>query len=145
MRTRLIFKRGGFKMSTIFCVSGRLKMATIHGGRSKIATICKGEGKRRKVKNNQSSTCYCRILLSPVPSKSNEGSMPKITSPRWMEPITIKVNYVLLGGLEINRKMWLSSDADVNFHKSRPKGDRVCFALKLFISTHGSSKHKDFP
>lgn len=37
-------------MSTIFCVSGRLKMATVHGGRSKIATICEREGKEKKTK-----------------------------------------------------------------------------------------------
>lgn len=51
MRTRFIFKRGGFEMSTIFCVSGRLEMATVHGGRSKIATICEIEGEERRPKD----------------------------------------------------------------------------------------------
>lgn len=68
--------------------------------------------------------------------------MPKIHSPRWMEPITIKANYVLPGGLEIIRKTRLPSDADVNFHKSQAKGDTVCFSLKLFISTWGSRRKK---
>lgn len=40
-------------MSTIFCVSGRLKMATIHGGSSKIATICEREGKEKKTEKKR--------------------------------------------------------------------------------------------
>lgn len=72
--------------------------------------------------------------------------MPKNLSPRWIEPITIKTNYVLLGGLEINSKMLLSSEEDVHFHKSRPKSDRESFSflLKLFINILGSSKYKQY-
>lgn len=108
-------------------------MTTVHGGRSKITTICKRERKSKK-KTTPVIVEYCSAL-----SKSNEGWMPKISSPRRMEPITIKANYVLLGGLEINWKMWLSSDADVNFHKSRPKS---LFGTEII---HGSREYKDFP
>lgn len=63
-------------MSAVFCARGRLKMASVHGGRSEIAAICKGErtrGKEREVKPNQSNTCNCRILLRSVLSKHNNG------------------------------------------------------------------------
>lgn len=140
MRTCLIFKRGGFKMSTIVCVSGRLKMAPIHGGSSKIATICEREGKeektQRRTKITKATPVTAEYSASCCQNLMN-AECQKNPSPRWIEPITIKTNYVLLGGLEINSKMCLSSEGDVHFHRSRPKGDGVCFLhLELFIIQH---------
>ena len=59
-----------------------------------------------------------------------------------MEPITIKANYVLPGGLEIIRKTRLPSDADVNFHKSQAKGDTVCFFTEI-IHQHMGLQEKE--